>query len=514
VAAYFERTERLTTFQDDVGDLVRVLGGLRWRLGLERILVFSVRGLSASALAFIVLLVAAWLLPIPNWAEMAWIAALPVLAAFALAVVRWPSDRQAALAADRRLALEERLGTAVELARGAHDADGHRFDRMQVRDAVARARTAPRAWLTLDRRLRREALLASALSVVACVSLVLPGLPRPGLLVAEQIAQSSDVVPSGAPPLERSQPAMSELAIVDAQPIQPIDADLGTRVQQEQAERAALESLAQAVGRISAGQAAADAIQRGDFSAARDQLANLGEEADQLSDAAKQQLSRALQQAANAAAATDKPLADRERQAAQALSRTGYADQRQALRNLADQVAKSGARTASADQLARDVGRLQQQTASSAASAQGLPAQSPGAKGATQSAQSQAAGSSADAAQASAQGASSSASGQAGPGALGQAGGAGVGSGSNPDALGDAPSRLDTAGQRVEVPTKLGPGPGVRPPDGTEDQTGTDPTLPARSVSELVQAQQTGQVTPEQNLVPGEQRPVVRGYFR
>ena len=36
----------------------------------------------------------------------------------------------------------------------------------------------------------------------------------------------------------------------------------------------------------------------------------------------------------------------------------------------------------------------------------------------------------------------------------------------------------------------------------------------ACSVSELAQAQQTGQVAPEQNLVPGEQRPVVRGYFR
>ena len=495
VAAYFERTERLTTFQDDVGDLVRVLGGLRWRLGLERILVFSVRGLSASALAFIVLLVAAWLLPIPNWPEMAWIAALPLLAALALALFRWPSDRQAALAADRRLALEERLGTAVELAHRAHDADGHRFDRIQMRDAVARARTAPRAWLTLDRRLRREALLASALSIVACGSLVLPGLPRPGLLVAEQIALNGDVVPSGAPAPERTQPAMSELALVDAQPIQPTDADLGPRVQQEQAERAALDSLAQAVGRISAGQAAADAIQRGDFSAARDQLANLGEEADQLSDAAKQQLSRALQQAANAAAATDKPLADRERQAAQALSRTGYADQRQTLRNLADQVAKSGARTASADQLARDVGRLQQQAASSAA-AQVMPSQGP--RGATQGSQ----------------GTSAAAGGLASAGALGQTGGAGVGTGSNPDALGDAQSRLDSAGQRVEVPTKLGQGPGVRPPDGIEDQTATDPNLPARSVSELVQSQQTGQVAPEQNLVPGEQRPVVRGYFR
>ena len=60
MAAYFERAERLTTFQDDVGDLVRVVGRLRWRLGLERILVFGMRGLIASALAFIALLVAAW----------------------------------------------------------------------------------------------------------------------------------------------------------------------------------------------------------------------------------------------------------------------------------------------------------------------------------------------------------------------------------------------------------------------------------------------------------------------
>ena len=513
MAAHFERTERLTTFQDDVRDLVRVLGRLRWRLGLERILVFGVRGIGASATAFTALLVAAWWLPIANWTELAWIVMLPLLAALVLGLLRWPSDRQAALAADRRLALEERLGTAVELARGArsaNDADGHRFDRMQMRDAVARARTAPHAWLAFDRQLRREALLVSALSVLAAGALVLPSLPRPGLLVADQIAIVSDVVPSAADVLERTEPALAELNSVDMQAIQPVEADLGTRVQQEQAERAALDSLAQAVGRISAGQAAADAIQRGDFSAARDQLANLGEEADQLSEAAKQQLSRALQQAANAAAASDKQLADRERQAAQALSRTGYAEQRQALRNLADQVAKSGARTASADQLARDVGRLQQQASSSAAST-GLPsAQSKGSTQGAQGAQAPGAG----AAQASARGATSSASGQTGAGGLGQSGGAGVGTGTNPDALGDTPSRLDTAGQRVEVPTKLAPGPGVRPPDGSEDQTGTDPTLPARTVSELVQAQQTGQVTPEQNLVPGEQRPVVRGYFR
>ena len=80
---------------------------------------------------------------------------------------------------------------------------------------------------------------------------------------------------------------------------EPALTSLASRVQQAQAERVALDALSQALGHVSAAQPAADAIQQGDFSAAKQQLANLGEEADQLSDAAKQQLASALQQAAN-----------------------------------------------------------------------------------------------------------------------------------------------------------------------------------------------------------------------
>ena len=95
----------------------------------------------------------------------------------------------------------------------------------------------------------------------------------------------------------------------------------------------------------------------------------------------------------------------------------------------------------------------------------------------------------------------------------GEQGGVGAGSGST-DGVGDPSGRLSTSGQLVEVPTKLGPGPGERPADGSEDQTGANPGISGRSVVEAAQTQQTGQVTPEQNLVPSEQRPVVRGYFR
>jgi hypothetical protein len=265
-------------------------------------------------------------------------------------------------------------------------------------------------------------------------------------------------------------------------------------VQQQLAERDAFDKLAQALGQLSAGQPAADALQRGDFSAARQQLTTLGEEADQLSEAAKRQLARDLQQAADATAATDRQLAERERQAAAALSRNNYVEQRQALSNLADQVERSGARTAPADQLARDIGRLQQQ---SNRSSSGPPAAN-APDGAQSTAQQQPA---------------------AGAGALARGDangppGPGTGTGPGQDASDAQPTRLDSGGQNVAVPAKLSAGPGVRSPDGTEDQLGSDPTAGASSVSELVQAQRTGQVAAEQNLVPGEQRSLVRGYFR
>ena len=112
-----------------------------------------------------------------------------------------------------------------------------------------------------------------------------------------------------------------------------------------------------------------------------------------------------------------------------------------------------------------------------------------------------------------AQGQGAFTNGQNGNGA-GDQKGAGIGTGTDPNLYSDKPSRLDTSGQQVQVPLKLGNGPGVRPADGTEDQSAPDPKLGGRAISETAQTQQTGQLAPEQNLVPGEQRPVVRGYFR
>jgi hypothetical protein len=499
-----EHAERRPNLHDDIHELFRVLGRMRWRLGLEQALLFALRGLMFSAAGLAALSVGAWLSSATDVpARYAWLACGPVIVALAAAVVRWPTNRQAALAADRRLALHERLGTAVEVAQ--HPTG--RFDRVQIQDALETAQAVPAGALPLDERVRHAALVAAALLVLAAASTLLGNVPRPAILAPDESVALTDAAAPSALVDQSAPDGAAGLALPDTQPIdqtQP-DANLAARVQQEQAESEALDKLSQALDRVSAAQPAADSIRQGNFSQARDQLASLGDEADQLSDAAKQQLARALQQASAQTAATDRQLADRERQAGQALGRTNYTEQRQALNALADQVERSGTRAAPSDQLARDTGLLQQQAATKGQGQQPAASQGQGNSAQGQSANDGAPGSAPQ------QGASG---GQGGAGAAGQQGGPGIGDGANPDAGGDQSSRLDSAGQSVEVPTKLGSGPGVRPPTGAEDQAGTDPSTGARSVSELVQAQQTGQVTPEQNLVPGEQRPVVRGYFR
>jgi hypothetical protein len=504
-----QQVHRLPALHDELRQLSGVLTRLRTRLGLERLAAFALRGLVVGAAAICGLSVAAWIsgdrtLASPQ-TTLAGLAT-PVLIAVAVALGAWPSRRQTALTADRRLGLDERLGTAVELAERTHRsrAEPRRFDRLQILDAVAHARAAPRGWLALNRRTRTEALLALLAVVLALGSTFLPTVPRPSLARAsDSSAQDLDAA-SAAAALDGSAitdaiPIEVDDSHVSAQPPQSADPNLASVVQQQQAQRSALDQLSAALAQISAGQPTADAIQRGDFAQATDQLSSLADDADQLSDAAKQQLAQALQQAANATAATDRQLADRERAASQALNRGTYQDQRQSLRSLADQIAASGARAAPSDQLAREVGQLQQQ-----GSGQSIGQGQNGRGQSTQPGPGRGA-----------QDPGPPAAGSQGQGDGSGQGGSGAGTGAGPDPLGDPSQRLlDASGQNVSVPTELGNGSGVRPPDGSEDQTGTNPSAGPRAVSEAVQAQQTGQVAPERNLVPGDQRPVVRGYFR
>lgn len=484
--------------RDELSQLLGKLSGYRWRLGVELLLRFILRGLIVGAALLALASIANWVFELGLQSSWLWsILMLPSIGALGLALALWPTPSQTARMTDRRLGLDERVGTAVELGLRRRALTSGRFERLQLQDAVAQLAATPRRWPSLLVGSRREVWLALVVGVLAAMSLLLPSIPRPRFEPSAEVAPEADVATD-----DRFIPSeVLEIPGLDGASIeeQAVEADLAPRVRQAQAEQEALDRLAQALGQISASKSAADAIQRGDFGDARSQLSTLGEEADQLSEAAKKQLAQSLQSAA-AASGADRQLADRERQAAVALSRNNYADQRNALRQLGEQVERSGARSMPAAQLARDAGRLQQQQANS----QG---QTPGAAGQTPAA------SSIQAQQGAGQ-MNGATGGQSPTGTeAGEQGGVGAGTGTG-EGVGDPSGRLDAAGQLVEVPTKLGAGSGQRPTDGTEEQVGTNPGSASRSVVEAAQTQQTGQVSPEQNLVPGEQRPVVRGYFR
>jgi hypothetical protein len=487
--------QTLPRHTDDLGELRALLARYRWRLGAELVCRFVARGVIVGGLLLVLASGLTWLLELSVQPFVSWLALfVPPLTAVALALANWPSHAQTARTADRRLRLNERLGTAVELTSRPHDAVTGRFDRLQVRDAIERARVAPRTWSARGQLSRRELALALLVSLLSASSLLLPLLPRPSFQPAAELPSVSDS--AGMSEDRVVPPDVQDISSVGAASVQeqPADADLATRVRAAQAQHQSLDRLAQALGEVSASQGAADAIQRGDFAEARNQLNSLAEEADQLSDDAKKQLARALSSAASTAGA-DRQLADREKQAAQALGRSNYVDQRQALRQLADQVERSGARTQSQSQMARDVGRLQQQASGNG---QG---QSPSSAGAPSTG-------------VQAQQGVGAAGGQSPGGAdAGEQGGVGAGTGST-DGVGAPAGRLATSGQLVEVPTKLSAGPGERPSNGSEDQVGANPGMGGSNVAEAARTQQTGQLTPERNLVPSEQRPVVRGYFR
>ena len=325
-------------------ELFDVVGRFRRRLGGEQVALFALRGVVGAGVLLAALSAAAWALETSLGAWPWWLIGLVPLLAIALGLARWPSRARAARTADRHLDLAERLATAVELSSRPR---AGRLDRLQLHDAVVTARSAPPTWPSLAHAHRHELVAAALAALLATASLVLPALPRPRIVSpeanppheAEMVVEPARSVPPDFTDLPTDTSAATSSASAEER---TSDEQLAQRVQQAQSIRQSLDRLAEALGQVSAGQAAAEAIQRGDYQTARDQVSTLGDEADQLSTAAKQQLAQALQTAATQTQAADRQLADRERQAAQALARGYYNDERQALRQLGDQIQRSG----------------------------------------------------------------------------------------------------------------------------------------------------------------------------
>src|SRR5437899_1594618 len=81
---HVHRAERLPAVHHEVAELARLLRSLRWRLGVERLLLFGLRGLIASGIALIGFSLVVWLMPLGTWEGLAWIVGLPFGVAVAL----------------------------------------------------------------------------------------------------------------------------------------------------------------------------------------------------------------------------------------------------------------------------------------------------------------------------------------------------------------------------------------------------------------------------------------------
>jgi hypothetical protein len=116
--------------------------------------------------------------------------------------------------------------------------------------------------------------------------------------------------------------------------------------------QSALDRLSEALDQQSATQAAGDSLRQGDARSAADELRELGEENDQLSDDAKRGLAEALERAADETEANP-ALREAENRAARALREGDYESVRENLERLAEQLEQTAAEVVPQDELAQ-----------------------------------------------------------------------------------------------------------------------------------------------------------------
>lgn len=533
------------------------LSVIRQRIWLERAGVVVTRGLTLGFFLTLVVAVAAWFLQVPIQ-PLYYVAPLlvPLILALFIAAFLYPSATSAARLADKRLDLFEQLGTAVEVA--AEDSD------VLIIEAHIAAATETATWADKHWRggpkLGRELALAAMLGFVAAGVLLLTGpegrallgprqqvplpaaSPQAAVVPTPPAAAKPEAKPQASPvpkPQQQQQQgqgqgqgqgrtAAVQRAVDDigrsrqsgqldageaARRLGQAEAELSRETQQSNTDKNALDRLGQAFDQIAAGHPAAEAVQRGNYDQAAQEIANLGTESDQLSNEAKTQLAQALRAAANDSANSPE-LSQRERRAADALAGRDYDAARQALGDLADQVRSRGQNVIPQTEQARAWDQLNQERR-----AQGQP-DSPGSARQQPTPPPQAR-----------QGQQPPGGNRFQPGQQGQQGQQGQsnqpqpgnGNGSAPSQGGppgetppDAPApRLDAQGKPVEVDVKPGQQPGNKNGQAAKDDD--KPQDDVGSISSTASGdpeQVTSAAPPELNSVPSGRRDVVRAYFQ
>ncbi|HYP18529.1 MAG TPA: hypothetical protein VEY08_00535, partial [Chloroflexia bacterium] len=314
------------------------------------------------------------------------------VAAFALEALRRPSLPQPAALLDSALDNKQRIVTSIELLSTQHSAlsTQHSIVGAQLAStADILARNDPRSVYPARTPWAHFA-LGAGLLLLAVSLFVFKGIDdafgamQPGSTPGNEqsaAAISSPTAQSGLPESENTpQPEEApqlepgsggeegSVAESDSGPLDPDEA--ARRVENSHQIQEALGKLGEALNEQSVTQQAADSLKQGNYDDAAEQLEKLGQENDQLSEAAKEGLADSLEKAAQVSdAAPD--LQRAERRAADALRAGEYGEVDAALRDLARKVRETGENVIPQSELAEGFPEPEQGSSDSAAEDQG-----------------------------------------------------------------------------------------------------------------------------------------------
>jgi hypothetical protein len=277
-----------------------------------------------------------------------WPLRLDLLGALALAVIGVAvllllrpklSPLEAARRLDRRFHLDEQLATAVEIAatRPPPGSIGARLVAQATHTtSVLQARIARRQRAPWNEALTLAALVLAALGLyllvgIGRVDLQAAAAPVPPLVSPQDPAQQfAAEPPAQGDPSQALVPGPGDQAVAG-------DAGVSANAARAAGDPRTLEALADALRDHGATRPAAEALDRGDVAGAAQELRALADQADQLSEATRDDLATSLREAAERIAPNDPALADQLRRSADGLERGGE-DAQQALDDLASAI--------------------------------------------------------------------------------------------------------------------------------------------------------------------------------
>ncbi|MEA2530176.1 MAG: hypothetical protein QOG89_1820 [Thermomicrobiales bacterium] len=294
-----------------------------------------------------------------------WISGIIAVPGVVFAALVRPTRRQVARMLDCSFGLQERMTTAVEnLGKGVpKDGERAKLIYLQMADAA-----------NVVGDLRRYPIFAIRLPVRELVMAIVCALLFAALFFMRGVGGGIPPVQAGAvppftPAAERMAQQPTTSAPTGAQANAPTVKDVQQRAERSNQARQDLSALAKALNDHAVTNAAADAMERGDYPAAADELRDLAEEADKLSPASREELAQDLDNAASQMSEGSQQLADASRQAADGL-RQGEQPAQDGMRNLGDAVEKTGGEVASQQELAEQMRQAQAAAANESQSGQ------------------------------------------------------------------------------------------------------------------------------------------------